>query len=139
MDSHCRIRSHCREGATCFRLRSGFSLACLFIILPLTSDMTMGQCAGIASTPAVASDCAAHGIPSGKIVTIDPTRAYSLAELIDIAEHNNPRTRILWEHAKQKAESLGIEKSAYFPLLAGIATFADQRTIEPFPDRKSVV
>ena len=133
MDSHCRIRSYFREGATCFRLLSGFSLACLFIILPLTSDMATGQCAGIASTPAAASDCAAHGIPPGKIVTIDPTRPYSLAELIDIAEHNNPRTRILWEQAKQKAESLGIAKSAYFPLLAGIATFADQRTIEPFP------
>jgi outer membrane protein TolC len=56
-----------------------------------------------------------------------------LAELIDIAEHNNPRTRIAWERAKQKADQLGIERSAYYPILAGVATFAGQRSIEPFP------
>jgi outer membrane protein len=36
----------------------------------------------------------------GKIATLDPTQAYSLAELVDIAEHNNPRTRVVWERAK---------------------------------------
>ncbi|HYZ85408.1 MAG TPA: TolC family protein [Bryobacteraceae bacterium] len=56
-----------------------------------------------------------------------------MAELIDIAEHNNPRTRVAWERAKQKADQLGIERSAYYPLLAGVATFAGQRIIEPFP------
>jgi outer membrane protein len=64
---------------------------------------------------------------------MDPSKAYSLAELIDIAEHNNPRTRIAWERAKQKADQLGIERSAYYPILAGVATFAAQRIIEPFP------
>jgi outer membrane protein TolC len=53
--------------------------------------------------------------------------------LIDIAEHNNPRTRIVWERAKQKAEELGIAKSAYYPVLAGIAAFSDERIIDPFP------
>jgi outer membrane protein len=91
------------------------------------------QCAGVASTPRAASDCAAHEIPSAKIVVLDPTRSYSLAELVDIAEHNNPRTRVVWERAKQKAEQLGIAKSAYYPVLTGIATFADERAIEPFP------
>ncbi len=66
-------------------------------------------------------------------LTLDPTHLYSLAELVDIAEHNNPRTRVVWERAKQKAEQLGIAKSAYFPVLTGIATFADERIIEPFP------
>jgi outer membrane protein len=54
--------------------------------------------------------------------------------LVDIAEHNNPRTRIVWERAKQMAEGLEIAKSAYFPVLTGIATFANQRAIEPFPE-----
>jgi TolC family type I secretion outer membrane protein len=53
--------------------------------------------------------------------------------LIDIAEHNNPRTRIVWERAKQKADELGIAKSAYYPVLAGVAAFSDQRIINPFP------
>jgi outer membrane protein len=91
------------------------------------------QCTGVASTPLAASTCAAREIPVGKIATLDPTRAYSLAELVDIAEHNNPRTRVVWERAKQKAEQLGIAKSAYYPVLTGIATFANERLIEPFP------
>src|SRR5262249_41047366 len=113
-------------------LRSSLSWL-FFITIGLSAEKAMGQCAGVASTPQEASDCAARGIPEEKIATIDPTHPYSLAELIDIAEHNNPRTRILWERAKQKAEQIGIERSAYFPVLAGVATFADQRTIEPFP------
>jgi outer membrane protein TolC len=56
-----------------------------------------------------------------------------LAELIDTAERNNPRTKVAWERAKQSAEQLGIERSAYYPILAGVATFAEQRTINPFP------
>src|SRR6202007_304776 len=46
---------------------------------------------------------------------------------------NTPRKPVVWERAKQKAEQLGIAKSAYFPVLTGIATFADERFIEPFP------
>jgi outer membrane protein TolC len=67
------------------------------------------------------------------VAKLDPTHLYTLAELIDIAEHNNPRTRIVWERAKQKADELGIAKSAYYPVLAGVAAFSDERIIEPFP------
>lgn len=92
------------------------------------------QCAGIASTQRKASDCAAHDVPSNKIAALDPSRPYSLAELVDIAERNNPRTRVSWERAKQKAEQVGIAKSAYYPVLTGLAVFADQRFINPFPE-----
>jgi outer membrane protein len=91
------------------------------------------QCAGIASTPSAAADCAAHAIPVDTVAKLDPAHPYTLAELIDIAEHNNPRTRIVWERAKQKADELGIAKSAYYPVLAGVAAFSDQRIIDPFP------
>jgi outer membrane protein TolC len=91
------------------------------------------QCAGIASTPGAAADCAAHAIPMDTVAKLDPAHPYTLAELIDIAEHNNPRTRIVWERAKQKADELGIAKSAYYPVLAGVAAFSDQRIIDPFP------
>jgi outer membrane protein TolC len=53
--------------------------------------------------------------------------------LIDLAERNNPRTRIAWERARQRADELGIARSAYYPVLAGEAAFGDQRIIEPFP------
>jgi outer membrane protein TolC len=96
--------------------------------------MTSGaQCAGIVSAPGAAADCAAHAIPVDTVAKLDPGHPYTLAELIDIAEHNNPRTRIVWERAKQKADELGIAKSAYYPVLAGVAAFADERIINPFP------
>jgi outer membrane protein len=92
-----------------------------------------GQCAGDVSTPRGAANCTARSTPQSGIATVDPSHSYSLAELIDIAEHNNPRTRVAWERAKQRADQLGIERSAYYPILAGVATFAAQRIIEPFP------
>ncbi len=67
-----------------------------------------GQCAGISSTPASAADCARRAVPIDKAAELDPAHAYSLAELIDIAELNNPRTHIVWERAKQAADRLGI-------------------------------
>jgi len=133
-DIVCNSEAFIRKGASYFRLVYGLKLPCLlFIFIAQPVEKAMAQCAGVASTPEAVASCAAHGIPNDKIATIDPSHPYSLAELIDIAEHNNPRTRILWEHAKQKAEQLGIEKSAYFPVWAGVATFADERVITSFP------
>ena len=92
-----------------------------------------GQCSSVASTPQAAADCAARATPETKIASLDASHPYSLAELIDMGEHNNPTARIAWERAKQRAESLGIAKSEYFPVLAGIAAFGDSRSINPFP------
>jgi outer membrane protein TolC len=83
------------------------------------------QCAGIASIPERVADCAAHSFQMITVATIDPSRPYGLAELIDIAEQNNPQTRIVWERAKQRAEDLGVAKSAYYPVLAGVARLED--------------
>ena len=93
-----------------------------------------GQCAGDVGTPHGAANCTTRSTPQSGTASIDPSHSYSLAELIDIVEHNNPRTRIAWEHAKQKADQLGIERSAYYPILAGVATFAEQQILEPFPN-----
>lgn len=91
------------------------------------------QCAGEVSSPRAAADCTAASIPQTNVVSLDPKHPYTLAELIDIAEHNNPVTRVVWERAKQRAAQLGIAKSAYYPILAGIAAFADERIVNPFP------
>ena len=123
------------KDTTHFLSKSVLRLAFLFSLMgPWTPQRGLAQCAGTASTPRSAAECAAHAIPSGKVATLDPKRVYTLAELIDIAERNNPQTRIVWEQAKQKAEQLGVEKSAYYPVLAGLAEFADQRSITPFPE-----
>lgn len=111
-----------------------------FVIAPLALVWTDGQmmsayaqCSGMASSAQAVSNCAAHAIPSKTIADLDHAHVYTLAELIDLAEQNNPLTRIAWERAKQRADQLGIAKSAYYPVLAGVATFADQRIINPFP------
>jgi outer membrane protein len=55
------------------------------------------------------------------LVGIDPKRAYSLAELIDLAEANNPETRVAWEGAVMQAGALGVARSELFPTLAAVA------------------
>ena len=55
-------------------------------------------------------------------VRIDPERVYSLSELIDLAEANNPETRIAWEGAVAQAGALGVARSELFPVVAAAAT-----------------
>ena len=51
-------------------------------------------------------------------VPIDPAKVYTLAELVNIAEQNNPDTRVAWENAKARAGDLGISKATLYPTLA---------------------
>ena len=54
--------------------------------------------------------------------SLDPDRVYTLPDLVDIAERNNPETRVLWERAKQRATAAGVARSALFPTLAAVAS-----------------
>jgi outer membrane protein len=58
----------------------------------------------------------------------DPNKIYTLPELIDIAEKNNPETRIAWEQAKVRAAQLGISKSTLYPTVAAAVAAATSRT-----------
>ncbi len=51
-------------------------------------------------------------------LTPDPSKAYTLSELVNLAEQNNPLTRVAWENAKARAADLGIAKAAFYPTLA---------------------
>ena len=106
----------------------------LSLLLALSAARAQGQCAGKVSSPAVVADCAARETPREGTAILDPSRPYTLAELIDVAEHHNPGTRTIWERAKQKARELGLAKSAYYPELDGLAVFGDHRSINPFPE-----
>ncbi len=111
-------------------------LRSLLLLLTMTVFPTAelwAQCAGNVSSAQSAADCAAGSTPQERIAVLAPGHAYTLAELIDIAEHNNPRTRIAWERAKQRADQLGIARSAYYPVLAGAAAVAAEHIINPFP------
>jgi outer membrane protein len=106
----------------------------LLLVLAFPAARASGQCAGEVSSPAAVADCAARETPHEGTAILDPVHAYTLAELIDVAEHHNPSTRSIWERAKQKARELGIAKSAYYPELEGLAVFGDERLINPFPE-----
>ena len=54
-------------------------------------------------------------------VVIDPAKAYSLAELIDLAQRHNPETRVAWEQARARAAALGVARSELYPTLTTAA------------------
>ncbi|VVE48849.1 TolC family protein [Pandoraea terrigena] len=47
-----------------------------------------------------------------------PDHAYTLPELIDLAQASNPTTRIAWNEARNAALTAGVAKSAYLPQLS---------------------
>ena len=60
------------------------------------------------------------GIPQPPF-TLDSNQAYSLPELVDLAEQYNPATRFAWERAKSQAAALGIARSEWYPLISAVA------------------
>jgi len=105
----------------------------LLVLLSAGSKGANAQCQGSLTSLDDAARCTAvSSVPMSK-AEIDPAKAYRLDELIDIAESNNPRTRIAWEAAKQAATRLGIARSDYYPHLAALVLAGDQREIEPWP------
>src|SRR3984893_1811962 len=66
-------------------------------------------------------------------VSINPRKVYNLAELIDIAERNNPETRVAWERARQAAAAVGLSESAYYPFVVASAAAGYDRAFIPFP------
>jgi outer membrane protein len=66
---------------------------------------------------------------------IDPNRAYSLAELIDLAEAHNPETRVAWENARAQGAALGIARSELYPILSAVALSGVDRQEVPLGTR----
>jgi outer membrane protein len=63
----------------------------------------------------------------GNELKLDPTHTYILAELIDLAELNNPETREAWTFAKGRADQLGISRSDLYPTLVAGALGATSK------------
>jgi len=59
---------------------------------------------------------------------INPDQAYTLAELIDLAQRINPITRTAWLHAEQAATAAGMTRSAYLPFISAIAIAGYQKS-----------
>ena len=60
---------------------------------------------------------------------MDRQHVYTLPELIDVAESNDPATRTAWAQAKAAAKGVGIAKSELYPTL--IATAAGRAFLNP--------
>jgi outer membrane protein TolC len=54
-------------------------------------------------------------------LAIEATKVYSLADLVDFAERNNPETRVAWEDSKARGAALHIAQSELYPALVGLA------------------
>jgi outer membrane protein TolC len=63
----------------------------------------------------------------------DAQKDYELAELIDLAELANPKTKVAWQRARQAAAAIGLAQSEYFPLLAVRASGDYAREPAPLP------
>src|SRR5882762_5768184 len=74
-----------------------------------------------------------HDAETGSRVSINPRKTYNRAELIDIAERNNPETRVAWEGARQAAAAVGLSESAYYPFIVASAAAGYDRAFIPFP------
>jgi outer membrane protein len=60
-------------------------------------------------------------LPNRGVKRLRSRSQHTLAELVNIAEQNNPDTRVAWENAKARAADLGIAKSTLYPTLAAAA------------------
>ncbi len=58
----------------------------------------------------------------------DTDKTYALTDLIDLAEQQNPETRVAWEEAKSRADVLGIARSTLYPTLTAVALAVSLRT-----------
>ncbi|HEX4231524.1 MAG TPA: TolC family protein [Bryobacteraceae bacterium] len=77
---------------------------------PLTPDRPWNAPSGLQQLNAPARPAPAF--------TPEPSKIYTLSDLISIAEQNNPDARVAWENAKARAADLGIAKAALYPALA---------------------
>ena len=66
---------------------------------------------------------------------VEADKAYSLAELVDLAEAHNPETRVAWENACAQAATLGIARSELYPTLSAVALSGVDREEIPLGTR----
>ncbi len=98
------------------------------IILILSNGVSLA----LAQRAPVSPDHPWHGLGEARIETdarnftepglsFDQEKAYSLPELIDLAESHNPETRVAWERARAQAAAWGVARSDLYPTVAAAA------------------
>lgn len=90
---------------------------------PPPAHVALPQAAPAQAPEAMAQEAADPLGPTGPTpepAALEPGRAYTLPELIDIAQQRNPSTRISWNAARQAALAAGIAEATYLPRLSAI-------------------
>jgi outer membrane protein TolC len=90
----------------------------------------------VAGSPSRSGTAAGYVLPANPSLgilpppppTLEDERPYLLAELIDVAESTNPRTRIAWNEARRAALAAGIAKSTYLPKITATAVAGYQHS-----------
>src|SRR5271168_3058285 len=105
-----------RKSATMLMALLGGAIACAQRA-PLSSQQPWQGTTNLASPPPRSAPAFAP----------DPAKTYTLPELINLAEQNNPDTRVAWENAKARAADLGISKATLYPTLAALVVAQSAR------------
>lgn len=122
---HLFRRRRQRARRLCNPLRSTLSVPLLLVLLlctakgdpqeaPPSPDRPWASAGG----PGLQAEARALRLPEFSLAS---GTNYSLAELIDLAESHNPKTRFAWERARAQAATLGLARSELYPTLAATA------------------
>lgn len=96
---------------------------------PWSADIQSGgTSAGDFSVPPNPEVAALSPVPA-----INEAHVYQLPELIDMAQMNNPDTRIAWQQARQAALALGMAEAAFLPMISASVIGGYQKTHTPLP------
>jgi outer membrane protein len=134
LDGPGSARRECSEGRSSVGLTHGYKLnvetkfRCFAVFLLSFLQVIRGACQEAPASPdrpwhaSEESKFASDANSQREAVTpIDPAKTYTLAELIDFAETQNPETRAAWDRARSQAAALGIARSELYPALAATA------------------
>ncbi len=99
--------------------------------MPERAERPGDETAGRPASFAVPPDPGLPGKRGG--ISIDPSHAYTLPDLIDLAQRTNPDTRIAWERARQAALAVGMVETTYLPDLSAEVLGGFQHTPLPIP------
>ena len=97
---------------------------------PWVADANTGSAAGTGNFSVPANPVVAE-LPQPP--TIKSGYRYSLPELIDIAQNQNPDTRIAWQQARQAALVVGMGEAVFLPIISASVIGGYQSTSTPLP------
>jgi len=109
------------ETYRCHFLRAGiFSLLELLVLWSLSVPSIAQEAPPTSTQPWSPPSGISLSSPesTATVPVLDPSKIYTLPELINVAETNNPETRVAWQNAKARAAEVGIAEADLYPALA---------------------